>query len=205
MSHRYYEQMRKLAHAVRDRYAITGPRVTRSDFHRIYEAEGITIDYWPRLKKLRGAYFHDELGPSVLISKSLPEDPSIFTLGHELKHHLVDRESGRLECSAGNASSQLEIGAEVFSAEFLFPDALFADLMNGMGVQKGKCNAESIARLKHDTKTTLSYTGLLKKAAWLGFAAKEAIPNKNWKSLRNVYLHQKNGVAVKFGGRGFCR
>jgi len=63
--------------------------VLRSDLRRIYRTEGIRIDLWPyKFKGLRGAYFNDELGPTVLLAKGLPQDPMVFTMAHELKHHV---------------------------------------------------------------------------------------------------------------------
>lgn len=89
----YYAQMRELAQKVRVENDLTTPRVTRSDMRKIYKAHKIKLDYWPhRFKGLRGAYFNDELGPTVMIAKGLPDDPTIFTMGHELKHHLMDRD-----------------------------------------------------------------------------------------------------------------
>jgi len=86
--------MRNLALETRAKYALTSSRVLKSDMRRIYKDQGIHIDLWPyKLKKLRGAYFNDEGGPSVMLAKGLPDDPMIFTMGHELKHHLVDRDS----------------------------------------------------------------------------------------------------------------
>jgi len=41
---------------------------------------------------VRGAYFNDDLGPTVMLATGLPDGPMIFTIGHELKQHLVDRD-----------------------------------------------------------------------------------------------------------------
>lgn len=178
--------MKELARGVRQEYGLIGPRVMRSDLRRIYKAKNIQLDYWPYpLKKLRGAYFNDENGVSVMVAKSLPDGPAIFTLAHELKHHLADRETGRLECSAGNESDPVEIGAEVFAAEFLFPELLFKQAMEQMVVEPLHCVAETLVRLKHDTKTTLSYAGLVKKAEWLGFATKGTIKPQSWQRLED--------------------
>src|SRR5688572_29119452 len=111
----YYEKMKALARLVREERGLIGPRVRKSDMRRTYKEEGIKIDLWPyRMKTLRGAYFNDFRGPSVMLAKALPEDPFIFTLGHELKHHLADRELTLLPCSSREAKEPLEIGAEIF-------------------------------------------------------------------------------------------
>src|SRR5208337_5613927 len=89
----YYDDLKSLARQVRKQYDIQSARVLRSDLRRIYRAEGIRIDLWPhKFRKLRGAYFNDEMGPTVMLYKDLPDDPMVFTMGHELKHHLVDSE-----------------------------------------------------------------------------------------------------------------
>src|SRR5687767_2508627 len=99
----YYRQMRELAGQTRAHYGLTTPRVLRSDMRRIYRDQGIHIDLWPhRMKKVRGAYFDDDLGPTVMLVKGLPADPMVFTMAHELKHHLVDRGGKLALCSSMN-------------------------------------------------------------------------------------------------------
>jgi Zn-dependent peptidase ImmA (M78 family) len=198
VSFQYYEDLKQLARDVREKAGLAGPRVLKSDIKKIYKDYGITLDYWPyRLKTLRGAYFNDECGITIMISKKLPDDPMIFTMAHELKHHLADSSMGLVECN-GNVSKPIEIGAEVFAAEFLFPEASFVELMASMGVEKGGCTAEVIVRVKHETRTTLSYAGLAKKAEWLKFADHGLLPTSGWKSLDEkiygipVYKRRRN-------------
>lgn len=45
----------------------------------------------------------------------------------------------------------------------IFPDADVAQWMLRLGIRQGQCSAESVVRLKHETKTTLSYAELTKK------------------------------------------
>jgi Zn-dependent peptidase ImmA (M78 family) len=184
VSFQYYEDLKQLAREVRQEFGLDGPRVLKSDIKLIFKAKGITLDYWPyRLKGLRGAYFNDESGISIMISKDLPEDPMVFTMAHELKHHLKDAELGLVKCLAKEVSRPIEIGAEVFAAEFLFPEAIFLERMKEMGVGQGACVPENLVRLKHETKTTLSYAGLAKKAEWLGFAIQGSLPKAGWRKL----------------------
>ena len=184
----YYEQMKSRARQVRRDFGISSVRVRRSDLRRIYREYGIRIDLWrpqSRFKNLRGAYFNDDLGPTVLLDASLPDEPAIFTLGHELKHHLVDRAGPPLAyCDASNENDLVEIGAEVFSAELIFPESEFAERLHEMGVEKGACTAETIVRLKRETQTTLSYAGLSKRAVFLGFAC--SLPKAGWKKLEET-------------------
>jgi hypothetical protein len=150
----------------------------------IYREYEIQIDLWPyKVKKLRGAYFNDENGCSVLLVKELPVDPMVFTMAHELKHHLVDRNEQTIICDESNQNEVIEIGAEVFAAEFLFPDNIFVASMEDMGIATGKCEPKTIVRLKRNTKTTLSFAGLAKKAEFLGYADKGAFEGVHWKKL----------------------
>jgi Zn-dependent peptidase ImmA (M78 family) len=176
--------MRVLAAQIRDQYDLQTPRVLRSDLRRIYQDQGIRIDLWPyKLKKLRGAYFNDESGASVMIAKGLPDDPMIFTLGHELKHHLVDRDKIVALCDPTNQSAEIEIGAEVFAAELIYPEQDFRENLAGMGVTEGACTARHLVVLKHDTGTTLSYAGLAKRAEFLALAPKNSLAKIGWKKL----------------------
>jgi Zn-dependent peptidase ImmA (M78 family) len=176
--------MKALARATRSKHGLTTPRVQKSHLRRIYRDEGIRIDLWPhRLKELRGAYIYDELGPTVMLAKGLPEDPMVFTMSHELKHHMVDRDVPLAFCSDRNAKQQIEIGAEVFAAELIYPEGEFAETLRSMGVEKGHCTPENIVRLKRETRTTLSYAGLAKRAVFLGYAAPDSLGKIQWKKL----------------------
>ncbi len=180
----YYEHLKDLARQTRARYSLNSPRVLRSDLRRIYRAEGIHIDLWPyKLKRLRGAYFNDESGPTVMLAKGLPEDPMVFTMGHELKHHFVDAGSKLSYCDSSNESNPIEIGAEIFAAELIYPDDDFRANLKDMGIKPGECTPEALVRLKHETRTTLSYAGLSKRAEFMGFAEVGSLGRVKWKKL----------------------
>lgn len=180
----YYREMKELARATREGYGLTTPRVQKSHLRKIYKAEGIRIDLWPhRLRDVRGAYFNDELGPSVMLDKKLPEDPMVFTMAHELKHHLVDRNLPVAYCSNRNMSEHIEIGAEIFAAELIYPEGDFVAAMAAKGIGPGRCTPEDLVHLKRETRTTLSYTGLAKRATFLGFAASGSLDGTKWKKL----------------------
>lgn len=173
-----------LAVEVRAKYGFATPRVLRSDLRRIYRDEGIRIDLWPyKMKKLRGAYFNDADGASVLLAKSLPQDPMVFTMGHELKHHLVDRDKIVALCDTSNKSAEIEIGAEIFAAELIYPEDMFRADLTSLGVLQGSCTARNIVDLKRQTDTTLSYAGLSKRAEFLGFAPLGTLARVAWKKL----------------------
>jgi Zn-dependent peptidase ImmA (M78 family) len=180
----YYEELKALARSTRKRFNLCSPRVLRSDLRRIYKTEGIRIDLWPyKLKRLRGAYINDDFGATVMIAKGLPEDPTVFTMGHELKHHLVDRDLLLSYCDSSNASNPIEIGAEIFAAELIYPEDEFREHLQRMGITPGKCTAEHLVRLKRDTRTTLSYAGLAKRAEFMNFAIRGSLAHVSWKKL----------------------
>lgn len=180
----YYETMKFRAREIREKYGLSAPRVTRTDLRRIYRDQGITIDLWPhRLREVRGLYMNDEHGSSVMLAKGLPEDPMVFTMAHELKHHLEDQHLQTTLCSDRNMQEYIEIGAEIFAAEFIYPEQTFADDLARMGVTSGKCKAETLVHLKRQTRTTLSYAGLAKRAVFLGYALQGAFELIRWKKL----------------------
>jgi hypothetical protein len=185
----YYEEMKSLAGSTRNKYGLSTARVRRSHLRAIYRDHGIRVDLWShRLRAIRGAYFNDEIGPTVMLAKGMPEDPTVFTMAHELKHHLVDRDLPIACCSEGNANAYIEIGAEIFAAELIFPDADFLNMLAERGVTKGHCPAEAIVRLKHDTRTTLSYAGLAKRAVFHGFVPRGTFDRIQWKKLeQSIY------------------
>jgi Zn-dependent peptidase ImmA (M78 family) len=180
----YYEQMRALAQQVRLEHHLRSPRVLKSDLRRLYRVYGIKIDLWPhKFKALRGAYFDDDLGPTVVLARQLPPEPMIFTMAHELKHHLVDRGLSFSYCDPSNAREPIEIGAEIFAAELIFPQRDFVEYLRQMGIGPRQCTPEVIVRLKHETQTTLSYAGLAKRAEFLNFAAAGSLAKVPWKKL----------------------
>jgi Zn-dependent peptidase ImmA (M78 family) len=181
----YYEGLKKLARDVRQQYGLRTPRVMRSDLRRIYRTEGISVDLWPhKLKNLRGAYFFDDLGATVMLAKGIPPEPMIFTMAHELKHHYVDRELGVSYCDTTQADTEpIEIGAEIFAAELIFPEQDFVAVLQTMDVEPGRCTAETLVRLKGQTQTTMSYTALAKRAYFLKVASAGSLSRVKWKLL----------------------
>jgi Zn-dependent peptidase ImmA (M78 family) len=139
---------------------------------KVYRAEGIErIDFWPNLRQIRAAYFNDECGVSVMLARGLPDEPTIFSMAHELKHHLVDKDLMISLCApVDNARiaddrNAIEIGAEVFAAEFIYPEADFVRDFEKIG---GPCNPKALVRLKEATSTSLSYQAMVKRSLRLG-------------------------------------
>jgi Zn-dependent peptidase ImmA (M78 family) len=138
----------------------------------IYKAEGITLDYWETSPKIRAVYMCDDDDPSVMINKKLPAEPKLFSLVHELKHHYVDRpamERGQIKCGDYNANQVIEVGAEVFAAEFIYPEAEFLASATELQLHPGQVSAEDIVRFKRTCGAKVSYTFLQKRFERLRF------------------------------------
>ena len=184
MKTKYYEGCKELAREIRKKYNLNNHRILPSQMIKICKSEGVDyIDLNPHFKKVRGAYYYNsEEGASIVIKKGLPRDPYSFTIGHELKHHLTDRHK-LISCCLDNSIEEVEIGAEIFSAELIFPENDFVKILKEMNVSYGSCTATHIVELKNKTQTTLSYAGLAKRAEFFGFANSKAFTQIKWKKL----------------------
>jgi Zn-dependent peptidase ImmA (M78 family) len=168
----YYRDMQALALEMRKRHGLTRADISLKQMWKVYRAEGIErIDFWPNLKHIRAAYFNDECGVSVMLARGLPDEPTIFSMAHELKHHLVDKDRMLTLCGPDDNApvaddrNAIEIGAEVFAAEFIYPEAEFVRDLEKI---RGPCNPKALVRLKEATSTTLSYQAMVKRSLRLG-------------------------------------
>ena len=186
---KYYEDLKLLARQVRAEHGLSSPRVLPKDLRKIYACYGIEVDEWPyRFRNLRGAFINDHLGPTVMVARGLPQDPMVFTMAHELKHFFRDRDLGISYCDQSNLNKSLEIGAEIFAAELLFPDRDFMSQMNAMGIRRDQCLPKTLIKLKRKTGTTLSYAGLAIKAERLGYAPSHSLTTiKTWRRFEALY------------------
>lgn len=194
--HDYYEDLKQLARQVRAEFGLNSPRVVESDLRRIYEKNGIMIDDWPyRLRNLRGAFICDDLGATVMVASGLPRDPKVFTMAHELKHFYRDRHLGVSYCDQSNLGKTLEVGAEIFAAELLFPDKDFMAHMRLMRIGVHECLPKTLVLLKRKTRTTLSYAGLAIKAERLGYAPPCSLTRfKGWRRFEQIYAEPARNV-----------
>ena len=129
----------------------------------------------------------DDLGTTVMLAQNLPHDPMVFTMAHELKHFLVDRSLRVSYCDQSNITNRIEVGAEIFASEFLFPDQYFVQYMQQMQVKRRECSAQTIVDLKRTTRTSLSYKGLAIKAERLGYAPRGSLSSyTGWRKLEQV-------------------
>ena len=181
----YYYEMRELAQEVRTRNGIEGPDVSMREMWRIYRVEGIQELYFRHgFKQLRGAYFNDDNGVTVLLAGGLPDEPTIFTMAHELKHHLVDFKARTVLCRNDEDAKRMEIGAEVFAAELIYPEKDFVyDLFRLLRGMPQSVNPEVLVELKSKTETTLSYAALAKRSILLNLASESTFRNVRWGDL----------------------
>lgn len=168
----YYEELKRLALLKRAEHKVVTSQLGLREVREIYKTEGITVDLRPLSSTIRAVYMCDDDDPSVLVNKKLPEEPRLFAMVHELKHHYCDREAitrGAIRCGDYNANQTIEIGAEVFAAEFIFPEAEFLDLTCSLQIREGNCSAEDVVRIKRSCQAKVSYTFLKKRLERLQF------------------------------------
>jgi len=172
-----YDALKQLARGKRAEHGVTTTGLGLKVVRDIYRTEGIRIDSWKLPARIRAVYMSDGGDPSVAISKSLPTEPKLFSLVHELKHHYVDQQlitDGKIRCGDYNANQAIEVGAEVFAAEFIYPESEFLECVAGLGIEAGKCTKEDVVRLKRGCGAQVSYTFLKKRLERMGFAAPSA-------------------------------
>ena len=119
-----FESLKQLAREKRKSYNVNTSAFGLKQVREIYKAEGIDIHYYPLTPKIKAMYMCEDGYYSVAVQKNLPDEPKIFALIHELKHHYCDQEilkSGHSHCGDFNMKDPIEIGAEIFAAEFIYP------------------------------------------------------------------------------------
>jgi Zn-dependent peptidase ImmA (M78 family) len=182
----YYNKMRDLAHHTRTKHGVRTEALNLPAIARMYKAEGIQLDRRStKGNRVRAAYFCDADGCSVLLKQNMPREPKIFALIHELKHHLVDRAAvlgGRLQCGDYNAHELIEKGAEVFAAEFIYPEMEMRSLLQTLGI-RAPATAEDICRFKRECKAAVSFTFLAKRFEWFGLCESGAFAKVQFKKL----------------------
>lgn len=190
----YYDSMRQLAQLKRQQYGLKTSELGLNKMRSIYKAEGIRIDMVPkkRFKKLRAAYFCDNGDYSILIT-NMPDEPKLFSYAHELKHHFVDQakiETGIFCCDLDKNSPRIEIGAEVFAAEFIYPVAEFKQYLARLGIRSGRCTPEDVCRIKHDSIVPISYQFIVKRLNHLKIASKASFAGIQFTKLHNKIYGQ---------------
>jgi Zn-dependent peptidase ImmA (M78 family) len=170
----YYQDMRQLAHSKRIEYEVQTATLNLQVIRRIYRAEGIKMDYWDTSTKIRAAYFCEDNDYSVLINRKLPREPKLFSLVHELKHHYADQsmiKEGEIRCGDYNANQTIEIAAEVFAAEFIYPESEMLALISELEITKDNCSPEKVVEFKRNCPAVVSYKFIAKRFEWFKLCA----------------------------------
>lgn len=165
----YYEDLLNLAREKRMLHDVRTDAFGLTQVRKIYKTEGVRIDYWSLPYKLKALYMCENGDCSVAIQRSLPDEPKLFALVHELKHHYRDRVmlgAGVIHCGDYNANELIEKGAEVFAAEFIYPENEFAEDLAAFGISIW--SAENVVLLKRNCKAKVSYRFLCKRLERLG-------------------------------------
>lgn len=76
----------------------------------------------------------------------------------------------------------IEIGAEIFAAEFIFPEAEFQEWASRQ-LSNRQCSPESVVHLKRSCPAKVSYTFLTKRLERLGFASPGAFVGVKFQKL----------------------
>jgi len=165
----YYNDLKALAREKRALHNVSTSRFGLREARQIYKAEGIRIDLWRLPYKIKALYMCADGDSTVAIQKSLPDEPKLFALMHEYKHHLTDRAvlgNGFIHCGDYNANQEIEVGAEVFAAEFIYPESEFAIEVQRLNISTWK--AEDVVRFKRGCQSKVSYTFICKRLEWFG-------------------------------------
>lgn len=158
-----FDHLKQLARDKRKQHGVDTANFGLKQVREIYKAEGIRIDYRP-LGKIKALYMCDDDHYSVGVRRDLPNEPKIFALIHELKHHYCDQEilkSGRIHCGDFNMNDPIEIGAEKFAAEFIYPIREFAHDVSLLNIQEW--SETDIINFKRNCKAKVSYAYICRR------------------------------------------
>jgi Zn-dependent peptidase ImmA (M78 family) len=161
----YYEDLKALARQKREHHGVNTAAFGLREIRQIYKAEGVRIDYWPLPYKIKAIYMCADGDYSVAVQRSLPDEPKLFALVHELKHHYRDQGiivQGVIHCGDYNANELIEKGAEVFAAEFIYPEREFVEDIGRFGISGWQ--AEDVVRFKRNIcKAKVSFKYICKR------------------------------------------
>jgi Zn-dependent peptidase ImmA (M78 family) len=166
----YYEELQRLAREKRAQHNVDTSSFGLREARTIFKAEGIRIDHWPHLpRKIKALYMCADDDCTVALQKNIPYEPKLFALIHELKHHYKDRVelgSGVISCGDYDANELIEKGAEVFAAEFIYPEAEFESDLDNLGLTIGQ--AADVVAFKRSCRARVSYRFICKRLERLG-------------------------------------
>jgi len=167
--HGYYEELKLLARQKRAGHGVDTASLGLREVRRIFKAETIRIDYYPLPYKIKALYMCDDGDCCVALQRRLPDEPKLFALIHELKHHYRDREAlgaGVIHCGDYDANELIEKGAEVFAAEFIYPEAEFAEDLGRLDLSFRE--PADIVSVKQACTAKVSYKFICKRLERLG-------------------------------------
>ena len=181
----YYEQMKELARQKKTLYLGNSRYFGLREINKIYKEEGIKITYKEAkgFKKLKAAYFHDDDGTDVIINKDLPKEVRLFALIHELKHHYTDSDRLKGVVACYDEEPYVEKSAEVFAAEFIWPESMFLNDLRVFGLTKENCTPEKIVRFYKHFNMPVKYKFLRKRLEWFNIIAKGAFSEVRFTKL----------------------
>ena len=183
---KYFEELKALARAKRIFYNVDTTAFGLREVRKIYSAEKIKIDYYPLPSKIKALYMCSDGEHSVAIQRKLPEEPKLFALIHELKHHYCDQEAlgkGIIHCGDYNRNELIEVGAEVFAAEFIYPEAEFSQDIQTSGIRIW--TAEAVVRFKKNCKAKVSYQYICKRLKRLGLISQDQFKGVRFQKLEH--------------------
>ena len=164
--------MKLLAAQKRKQHGVVTARLGLQKIRAIYKAESIVIDLWKTSSRIRAVYMCDGDDPSVLVNRTLPKEPRLFAMVHELKHHYCDQaalKNGEIRCGDYNANELIEKTAEVFAAEFIYPEQEFLKCAESHRLVPGKVTPETVVEFKRVCGAPVSYKFLTKRLEWFSF------------------------------------
>jgi Zn-dependent peptidase ImmA (M78 family) len=160
----YYEEMQQLAREKRMEHDVDTAHFGLRELRTIYRKEGIRLDKYRLPRKIKALYMCDGGHCTVAFQDSIPYEPKLFALVHELKHHYCDQAllgAGVVHCGDYDANELIEKAAEVFAAEFIYPQAEFADDLQQLGITVRQ--ASDIVLIKRSCKAKISYHFIRKR------------------------------------------
>ena len=182
-----YNLARNLARQKRLEFGIQTEKINIPLLKKICKKENVKVDLVEKIgTRIRAAYFFDEDGASILLKKDLPREPKMFALAHELKHHFLDREDiadGKMRCGDYNENKTIEIAAEEFAAEFLYPILEMQRLVNSINIRTGSCTPKQIVEVKRRSPVAVSYTFVRKRLERFGIITKEQFADIQFQKL----------------------
>jgi Zn-dependent peptidase ImmA (M78 family) len=95
-----------------------------------------------------------------------------------------------LQCGDYNANQVIEIGAEVFAAEFIYPEQEFCATVERLNLKPGSLSAEDVVRLKRSCGAPVSYKFLQKRLERLGYTQADQFANIQFQKLEETIYGQ---------------